>query len=1007
MAGGENRPAGAALLVGIGAYRHADKVAALRYAACDAEALAEVLTDRDVCGLPSDRVVLLTDGNACREDVVHRLSKWLPESARGANLALVFFAGHGAVQRVGQRDEGFLLPHDADPDDLVTRGVAMSDVARWVEGIEAGAVVVCLDCCHAGNVVTHRAAHPSHRPRDLRLRPALLQGLSGRGRFLIASCDEGQTSVEAEPWGHGLFTYHLLRGLRGEGDRDGDGRVGVAELFEYVAGAVEEDARAYGSEQRPWYSAVGTGGVYLSTPGRRDTVTTLAGYPAAERLWRAQGPAAAVAEIERALPDAGDDALLGMLDLLHRMRDPAGLPSLFRLLAHGAEPVRRRSKQVLHAFGWERATATVEDLARRSPGAGIGGVLDGLAAFESHREVVALLDRLVALLRGDLRNRAILLLERKRLGLEVERTAEVFRQIRSPYTIRKALGQGLFTAALLAEDEENQLDVVVRVLRPEFASEPHLRARFLDLARQSVRFVHQNLVLTREVRAFPDLNLYYAVRDHVEGTTLQRQLESGQALTPEQVFAVLRQLLEALTPVHGASAVHGGIKPSNIFLTAGNRVLLGDVSLTARGVTVALERLCYDYRYAPPEWFRGNAPIDPRSDFYALGCVAYELACGHPPFVSDNAYELIIEHDRGQVVPPGERGSNLGPAADQFILRLLCKSLDGRFPDIGTALRELTDVEKASRRAAKPEPGPGATPPLPDAPVPVRKPRWAPVRDADAASLVQFSTSGEGETPFVSDTGLLGTGTTEDTLDDAEPASAPSTDADMPAALPERFGRYTVVEKLGEGGMGAVYKAFDGHLGRQVALKLIRAKTDADAGERARFMREAYSVAQLQHPNIVQIFDRGEHTDERGVFTFIVQELVEGGSLAQRLRDASVSPIEAARLIQTLARAVHYAHSRGILHRDLKPSNILLTPDGTPKIADFGLARNLEGDPTETLTGGIVGTAAYMAPEQAMNTRDAIGPATEVFSLGVIFYELLTGSRPFQAGGLQSPLSFV
>jgi uncharacterized caspase-like protein len=147
---------GAALLVGIGNYRFAERVSPLRYAVRDAHALAETLLDPDVCGFSHDRVVLLTDDGARRDDVVHRLSKWLPEKARGADIAVVYFAGHGTVQRVGLREEGFLLPYDADPDDLVTRGVAMSDVARWIEGIDAGAVIVCLDCCHAGKVVTHR-----------------------------------------------------------------------------------------------------------------------------------------------------------------------------------------------------------------------------------------------------------------------------------------------------------------------------------------------------------------------------------------------------------------------------------------------------------------------------------------------------------------------------------------------------------------------------------------------------------------------------------------------------------------------------------------------------------------------------------------------------------------------------------------------------------------------------------------------------------------------------------
>ena len=122
-----------------------------------------------------------------------------------------------------------------------------------------GAVVVCLDCCHAAKVITRGEPPGSRRPRDMRIRPAMLQALAGRGRYLIASCDEGQVSVEAEHLGHGLFTYHLLEGLRGAGDRDGNGRVGIAELFEYVAEAVERDARTLGMVQRPWSQTIGPG----------------------------------------------------------------------------------------------------------------------------------------------------------------------------------------------------------------------------------------------------------------------------------------------------------------------------------------------------------------------------------------------------------------------------------------------------------------------------------------------------------------------------------------------------------------------------------------------------------------------------------------------------------------------------------------------------------------------------------------------------------------------------
>src|SRR5262249_18829298 len=155
--------------------------------------------------------------------------------------------------------------------------------------------------------------------------------------------------------------------------------------------------------------------------------------------------------------------------------------------------------------------------------------------------------------------------------------------------------------------------------------------------------------LTREIRAFPDRNLYFIVRDYIEGVTLQRRLENGREFTGEQGLTILHQGLEALTPLHREGICHGGIKPSNIFLCPDDRVILGDASLPLPGISVGLERLSYDYRYAAPEQFRGGGALTPASDFYALGCVAHELACGAPPFVVDSPYELAARHVREAV----------------------------------------------------------------------------------------------------------------------------------------------------------------------------------------------------------------------------------------------------------------------------------------------------------------------------------------------------------------------
>ena len=163
--------------------------------------------------------------------------------------------------------------------------------------------------------------------------------------------------------------------------------------------------------------------------------------------------------------------------------------------------------------------------------------------------------------------------------------------------------------------------------------------------------------------------------------------------------------------------------------------------------------------------------------------------------------------------------------------------------------------------------------------------------------------------------------------------------------------------------------------------------------ERERFRREAEAVAALRHANIVQIYDVGDWAG-RPYFTM---ELIEGGSLAQRLAGVPQPAHEAAALLATLAEAVHAAHQGGIVHRDLKPANILFTPDGTPKITDFGLARRLEGSTELTLSGVPLGTPSYMAPEQARGQSRAIGPAADVYALGAILYEMLTGRPPFRA----------
>jgi tetratricopeptide (TPR) repeat protein/tRNA A-37 threonylcarbamoyl transferase component Bud32 len=236
----------------------------------------------------------------------------------------------------------------------------------------------------------------------------------------------------------------------------------------------------------------------------------------------------------------------------------------------------------------------------------------------------------------------------------------------------------------------------------------------------------------------------------------------------------------------------------------------------------------------------------------------------------------------------------------------------------------------------------------------------------------------------------------------ASSGEAPA-DSSSLAASPIPFGEYELLEQIGDGGMGVVYKARQRKLNRLVALKLIRAGALAAADDLRRFCNEAEAAATLDHPSIVPVHEVGEHAGH----PYFSMRLIEGGSLDRQLARYSTDPKAAARLVATVARAVHHAHQRGILHRDIKPSNILLDRDGQPHITDFGLAKRVEVDSGLTQSGVLVGTPSYMAPEQASCARTAITTATDVYGLGALLYTLLCGRPPFRGDTVLETLEQV
>jgi serine/threonine protein kinase/Tfp pilus assembly protein PilF len=331
----------------------------------------------------------------------------------------------------------------------------------------------------------------------------------------------------------------------------------------------------------------------------------------------------------------------------------------------------------------------------------------------------------------------------------------------------------------------------------------------------------------------------------------------------------------------------------------------------------------------------------------------------HFPELQDDD-EAAVDLIYGEVLLREERGETV--SADEYL---------GRFPQYAAALRRQLDLHAALHASSLIEPtGTGS---LSSSDTPNRR-----LPDSVAA-IRHLGENVEDEISHGNDTML------------------------------PRIPGYEILGQLGRGGMGVVYEARQVGLNRIVALKMILAGAHAGPEELSRFRREAEALARFQHPHVVQIHEVGEHEGR----PYFALEIVGGGSLAQKLNGTPQPGPQAAQLVETLSRTMHGAHEAGVIHRDLKPANILLAPSDPPhgvrlgsspaearhyepKITDFGLAKRLDEETKQTQTGAVMGTPGYMAPEQALGKTQEIGPTTDVYALGAILYELLTGRPPFK-----------
>ncbi len=433
-----------------------------------------------------------------------------------------------------------------------------------------------------------------------------------------------------------------------------------------------------------------------------------------------------------------------------------------------------------------------------------------------------------------------------------------------------------------------------------------------------------------------------------QGETLRDRLDRG-LLTIPQAIDVAAQVAAGLARAHELGIVHRDVKPANVALTTDGPVklldfgiarLAGQSRLTRAGMAVGTAA------YMSPEQLRGD-PADPRSDVWSLGVVIYEMVTGRPPFDDFSEREMVRAILEGDPPPMSRLRPGVPERLERIVARALAKRPDGRYAGMEALRKDLRNALETRLDGELPEEDPDRT--------------WLELPSGSASSWM------EPPQMVAGDTGLLG----------------------------RRIGPYRVLELLGSGGMGVVYKAEDTRLSRVVALKFLPPELTRDPDAKARFMQEARAASSLDHPNLCTILELGETPDGR---LYLAMPCYDGETLRRKLERGPLPVAEAADLAEQVARGLAKAHRNGIVHRDVKPANLIVTGDGgdgVVKILDFGLAK-LAGSAALSRAGSSMGTPAYMSPEQARG--DEVDPRTDLWSLGVVLYEMLAGRRPFQGG---------
>jgi eukaryotic-like serine/threonine-protein kinase len=505
------------------------------------------------------------------------------------------------------------------------------------------------------------------------------------------------------------------------------------------------------------------------------------------------------------------------------------------------------------------------------------------------------------------------------------------------YRILGHLGDGGMGVVYRAEDTRLGRVVALKLLPPELTRDAEAKRRFEREARAAALLDHPNICTTYDFgEAEGDGQMYIAMA-YCDGESLADRVTRGP-LSLDDAIRIVEQICRGLGKAHASGVVHRDVKPANVMLTTDGVVKIVDFGLAKLSAGSQLTKSHTSLgtaAYMAPEQLRGEE-IGPQADIWGTGIVLFELLTGTRPFRGEYAEALSYSILNEQPSTITELRPDLPAEVDRIIKKMLRKDPLQRYASTDEVIAELEVLRTPSSGSGK------------------SGPRSTKVRE--------------------------------------------------PLRAGAKLGPYEIVEPLGSGGMGDVYRARDTRLGRQVAIKVLAPEFSEDAERKQRFQREAKTISSLSHPNICTLFDVGEQegTD------YLVMEYLEGETLAERLTRGALPLTELLKTGIQIGEALGRAHQQGIVHRDLKPGNVMLTKTGTVKLLDFGLAKDVgtvtttqrrrSGSPSPdkplTAEGAIVGTLAYMAPEQVEGQEaDA---RSDIFAYGVILYEMATGKRAFE-----------